>query len=217
MDKKQRARDLRNKGKTYTEISNELGIAKSTLISWISDIIPASTYFDRKAHLNRIQKMAVKKIISNRIERQAVLERQVHREVNEFFLNSTFQSKCLASMLYWAEGSKGRGTMIFANTDPILAKFFITLLRKGFSLNEEKFRIRLHLHHYHDIEKSKKFWADLLNVPLSQFGKIYIKERNRTKKFRENFAGICFIRYHSEPLRIELLALGKAIAKDMYP
>ena len=94
---------------------------------------------------------------------------------------------------------------------------FITLFRNCYHIKEKKLRVRLHLHHYHDIKRTQKFWSELLNIPIKQFGKIYIKKRSKTKKFRENFAGICFIRYHNENLRFEILEKAYSVADKLVP
>jgi len=120
-------------------------------------------------------------------------------------------------MLYWAEGTKlpKNAQIEFANTDPRMAFLFITLLRKCYTLDEEKLKARLHLHHYHDIKKAEKFWSELLDIPLKQFYKVYIKPRSKTKKFRRNFMGICFIRYGNTDLKHRILNTAYAIQEKI--
>ena len=115
----------------------------------------------------------------------------------------------MLAMLYSAEGARHKGVsgLKFANTDPKMAQLYITLLRKCYKLDESRFRIRLHLHYYHSIKKSKKIWSKLLNVPLDQFSKPYIKKRSKTKKFRKNFIGICFISYLDSNIRREIMEI----------
>lgn len=119
-------------------------------------------------------------------------------------------------MLYWAEGTKaGNGSAVFTNTDPILARFYLRLLRTSFVLDERKLRVRLHLHHYHDHSAALAFWSEQLGIPQSQFGRIYVKKRSTSKKFRQNFQGICFIVYHDVQVRRELMALGRLLADKL--
>ncbi|MDP3758171.1 MAG: hypothetical protein Q8Q86_00475, partial [Candidatus Daviesbacteria bacterium] len=87
------------------------------------------------------------------------------------------------------------------------------LLRKCYKIDEEKLRIRLHLHYYHRIKTAKKFWSDLLKIPLDKFGKIYIKKRSKRKRFRKNFMGICFINYLDSNVRKEVLEIGYQLQK----
>ena len=119
-------------------------------------------------------------------------------------------------MLYWAEGAKGEksGPIKFANTDPALAFLFISLLRSAYLLDEKKFRVRLHLHYYHNHTEAVAYWSNLLRVSKSQFGKIHVKKRSARKRFRKNFAGICFVVYHDTNVRDELTAIARAIGSQ---
>lgn len=103
--------------------------------------------------------------------------------------------------------------MKFVNTDPALAKLYISLLRSTYSLDENRIRIHLHLHYYHRHREAIAFWSKLLGVPGSQFGKIYVKKRSVLKRFRKNYQGICSIKYFDSSVRRELLSLGQQIAR----
>ena len=140
-----------------------------------------------------------------KIKRNEETKEKVARLLDDLDVNNQQLSRVILSMLYWSEGAKGGGSLTFANTDPKLCKLYIKLLRDSYKIDEQKIRVRVHVHHYHNISNTFRFWSDLLNVPLSQFGKPYIKPRSETKKYRENFAGICFIKYHSTSLKEEVL------------
>ena len=216
---KNRAKRLRKLGKSYGEISKSLGISKSTLHVWLHKIKSPGffTKKDRVEHLSRIRILAAKANKLKREERLDKIRQRVIKEVKKYDLSGLAFSKSLLAMLYWAEGSKGRGTLAFANTDPKLALLYLTLLRKSYPIDEEKVRVRLHLHWYHPVGETRKFWSKLLRISESKFGKIYTKKRSATKKFRKNFAGICFIKYHSEDLRFEVLEQASAIADRLVP
>ncbi|MEK7165241.1 MAG: hypothetical protein AAB874_00340, partial [Patescibacteria group bacterium] len=123
--------------------------------------------------------------------------------------------KSVLCALYWAEGSKNRGMLNFANTDPKLLKLFITLLRQCYKLDEQKFRIRLHLHWYHKEKELKIFWSKLLNIPVSQFNKTYRKKRSKERVFRKNIGGICFLRYNSDNLREQVMHYSQAFGEKI--
>ncbi len=216
---KNQARLLRKQNLSYGAIVKKLGVSRSTLFTWIGGMKRPGyiTASDMRLHMKRIQKLATIAIKRERVERLEAITARVKKEVSLFPIKNVTYLKSMLSMLYWAEGSKGRGQIIFANTDPRLALLFLTMLRKVYKIDESKLRVRLHLHSYHDVGKSRKFWSDLLQISESKFGKIYMKERSKTKKFRENFAGICFIKYYSENLRFEVLEVASHIAKRIVP
>jgi len=207
---KKKAEKLRASGKTYKEIRDLLNIPKSTLSNWFSKKF--SGIFDREkqlSHLAKIRPLAADAKKREKEKKQAILIKKISKEVKNYPLKNIGLLKSILSALYWAEGAKHEGVsgLRFVNTDPKLAKFYIALLRKCYKLDEAKFKIRLHLHYYHGIREAKKFWSDLLNIPLNQFTGIFIKKRSRKKRFRKNFMGICFINYSDSNIRKELLEL----------
>ncbi len=205
-----KAEKLRAGGKSYREIKTLLGVPKSTLSNWLSKKYPfAFTREEQLKHLSKIRPLAIAQkkreqdILANKLSRKVTLE------IKTYPLDNIGFYKTVLAALYWAEGAKHKGVsgLKFANTDPRLALFYISLLRKCYPTNPSKFRVRLHLHHYHKPKAAIKFWSELLTIPTAQFGKIYIKKRSKTKRFRKNFNGICFIAYLDSNIRKELLEI----------
>lgn len=211
---KEKVRALRLNGASYTEIRKEIAVPKSTLSNWCSDLpTPDHLYFkNRRQWLRDILKISNRVIKRKReVEVEEIALKAKHEVESWDFLKDKSVQKSFLSMLYWAEGQKLplRGAPVkFANTDPRLVLLFLTLLRKCYRLNESKLRVRLHLHWYHNIEKSRRFWSKLLDIDESKFAKVYIKRRSKTKRFRKNFAGICFVIYYSVDLRWEIVHTG---------
>lgn len=208
---KNEARILRVSGKTYKEITDKLGIPKSTLSTWFGKQIKGP--FDRKAqlaHLERIRPLALEAKRKDKEKQLRILKEKIDKEIKTFPLNDIGLYKSMLAMLYWAEGSKHEkvGGLKFANTDPRLLQLYMALLRKCYNINEERFRLRLHLHYYHRIKPTKRFWSEMLQIPLSQFNSTYIKKRSRRKRFRKNFMGICFVYYFSGDIRKDLMELA---------
>lgn len=209
---------LRAAGKSYSEIRRSHNIPKSTLSIWLGKKYPG--VFDRKAQLAHLKNARVKsaKSLQERTKMRILEAQAGAREIlTSLPISNIPYLKSLLAMLYWAEGTKFEGvdSMKFVNTDVRLAHLYITLLRKCFPINEARIRIRVHVHYYHDKEKVLKFWSRALKVPLKQFGKIYVKERSTTTKFRRNFMGICFIAYSDVHIFREIMALGPLISASL--
>lgn len=203
---------MRRSGKTYVQIQEQFKVPKSTLSVWFNKKYP-SNRSKQLQHLRRARVFATASIINARIARESVINKRSFNTAKDLPLDNTAVRKALLAMLYWAEGAKhaGVGGLRFVNTDPLLAELFIDLLRSSFSIQEANFKIRLHLHYYHKASEAVDFWSKKLRVPAERFGKIYWKQRSKTKKFRKNFMGICFIYYSSGEIRKEILSLGHAI------
>ncbi|OGG90158.1 hypothetical protein A3G12_03240 [Candidatus Kaiserbacteria bacterium RIFCSPLOWO2_12_FULL_54_10] len=201
-------------GKTYPEIREKFPIPKSTLSTWFKNAGKKPDRTRQLEHLKRIRPIAVATIHRKKEARVALATGIATRELNRLPLKNKSIQKALLAMLYWAEGAKSDMTGLrFVNTDPVLAKLYISLLRSTYALDERRIRIRLHLHYYHKHREAITFWSKLLKVPNSQFGKIYVKKRSVQRRFRKNFQGICFINYFDGAIRRELLSLGQQVAQ----
>jgi hypothetical protein len=210
------ARLARENGMSFGELSKKYGVAKSTLHYWLLSVDGSkAAYISRENWIKHIQPMGALANKNKRIEKLRLIDKKTYLEVHSDG-HIKQSKKALLAMLYWAEGAKGRGDVVnFANTDPLLSKLFIKLLRESFSLDESKFRVRLHLHHYHNENKVRKFWSDLLSVPEAQFGIIYRKTRGINKIYRKNSAGICFIRYNSLAVKEEIMSYARQLATTL--
>ena len=201
-------------GKTYPEIREKFFIPKSTLSVWFKNAGRKPDRARQLEHLKRIRPIAVATIHRNKEGRVALATGIAEKELERLPLKNKSVQKAFLAMLYWAEGTKSDNAGLrFVNTDPVLAKLYISLLRSAYSLDESRVRIRIHLHYYHRHREATAFWSKLLGVPGSQFGKIYVKKRSVLKRFRRNFQGICFINYFDRAVRRELLSLGQQIAQ----
>ncbi len=207
---------LRKAGKTYNEIRKIHPIPKSTLSVWLGE--KYAGIFDRKAqlaHLKRIQSLAAAKLHENKAARNTEYASRGIATAQLLPTEDIGFQKALLAMLYWAEGTKCATAcgLTFANTDPRLILLYISLLRNSYDVDEKKIRVRIHLHYYHNKRETRRYWSQLLNVPEDQFGKLYIKKRSKTRKFRKNFKGICIIRYGGNALLKEVLAIGETIGE----
>lgn len=217
----QKARRLRKSGQSFGEISKNLGISKSTLHFWLQDL-PSKYQLDKNAQLNHLhyaRLLANKARRTEKLLRTEIIQKNVKKEFKKFPFKNTLVQKAMAAFLYWAEGSKTTSQFKFANTDPALCLFFLTILRKAFYIDEKNIKIYLYLHYYHNVKQMKNFWSSLLKIPKNQFAKIYIKSRKNTSRKRKNFAGICFIRYGKggQKLKEEVLSIGHFIQETVAP
>lgn len=217
-DIKRIAAKLRKGGMSYVQIQREISVPKSTLCTWLGDKYPTdfseTTWLE---HLRRIRAIAATSIRAAKEKRDLVFTLQGKEMAKSVPHKDIAYMKSLLAMLYWAEGTKTWTVsgLRFANTDPKMILLYMAMLRKCYEIDEKKFRLRIHIHYYHDIEKTKRYWSRLTKIPLTQLGKIWIKPRSKTKKFRENFMGLCFISYLDSSIRKEILGFAYAIQEKI--
>ncbi len=170
----------------------------------------------QRKHLARARKIALKVIREKKAERESQALRIAHDTVNSLKILDKGIGASLLAMLYWAEGGKQIGNMKFTNTDPELVFTFLSLLRRNYPINEEKLHIALQIHSYHEEKKVIEFWSEKLQIPKTQFWKIYIKPRSgKRREYRRNFYGICNVHYSSTAIQRELLAIGKILSEKL--
>jgi hypothetical protein len=218
---KEKAINLRLRGKTYNEIADKLPVAKSTLSLWLKECpIPARSRAKarKKYFLKHVQALGAAANHQKKVEMCERLRKEARTEVGAIKIEDLLLAKSVLSALYWAEGSKNDSNGItFANTDPNLLKLFITLLRRCYDINEKRIRIRLNLHWYHSKEEVQQYWSRLLDIPIDQFKKTYVKKRSQTKRFRKNYMGICFIRYSDSKLQRSLMSFAISMGEHLAP
>ena len=210
---KERALQLRVRGKSYSEIKTTLGISKSTLSGWLKNY-PLS-----KKRLKELQSHSEKRIEHFRDtmarKRQKKINLQ-HKKVEQNIKNLSKRDLFIGGFfLFWGEGAKGRNSQVaLANTDPSIIKFFIQWLDL---LGVERTKIKFTLHLYRDmnIENELRFWSKELRVAQSQFHKPYIKNTNQSNiTYKTGFGhGTCNARYFNQELN-DYVLMGMKVIKD---
>ncbi len=212
---KEKALSLRRKGFSIKEIAKTLNVAQGTSSIWVRNVL-----LNKQAR-KRLEKrklicyynagIAWKQKRERRDQIALIGARAELQKINP----KKEELKLYCALLYWCEGTKGeRETVQFTNSDAELIKLFLTLLRKSFVIKEQKFRVALHLHSYHNEKKQNFFWSQLTKIPQSQFRKTYWKP-NTKKRIKDNYPGCIKIIYHDINIARELKAIFKEFARGM--
>jgi transcriptional regulator with XRE-family HTH domain len=151
-----KARDLRARGWSVREIERELGVARSSVSTWVRDVTLTPEQRQRL-----IAREGLGPVIA--AERRAAAARALRREHQEQGRRlarergASFAAGC---MLYWAEGGKGRNTVKLTNSDPDLVAAFLAFLREHFDVPNERVNIRCNLFadHLAAQQEIERFW-----------------------------------------------------------
>ncbi len=212
---KEKARRLRKKGFSLKEISEELGIAKSTASKWLAYIkleSKARKRLKERQILGQYKAQQIKKA-----KRKKLLSQYQKKAYGQLSLIRLDQKlfKLLSALLFWCEGGKNAKSHVeFINSDPVMIKVFVNLLRSAFNLDERKFRVLMHLHEYHNEEKQKEFWSKITKIPKNQFTKTYWKPHTKKRK-RENYPGCIRVSYYNAHIARQLHAWYNSFAKSL--
>ncbi len=182
---------LRQKGYTYNEILQQIPVAKSSLSLWLKDL-PLTAQEKHYLNSKRVRKMTAGRIRAaaanhqNSIERKAAQIPVIKQKFSRYKNDPCFQ---LGIGLYWAEGAKSSGGVFFTNSDPAMVDLMLNWFETYFELSRNSFRYRLYIHKPYMHENCEQKWAEILNVPLSQFTPTSIKPTNKGVKKRINYIG----------------------------
>lgn len=194
-------REARCNGASLRDLGRKFKISNSTISRWVHDIPSKEKLFLKSRELEERNK------------------NKFRASVDKIKLDKV-SSKILAAILYWCEGSKYPATnfVAFSNSDCKLVKSFLELMRLGFDLDENKFRVHLQLHTTHSEAVMIKFWSELLNIPKEKFYKSTITKPTKRMK-RIDYKGTCTVRYYDVKILFQLTGVFNEFANkvERYP
>lgn len=190
--KKEKARELRQRGMSYAEINKIVRVSKSTLSLWLRDIGLSEKQIKELKGRCKPRYIASKNRQARRIKLTRDIIKSAEIEALDKIKNPLFLS---GLMLYWAEGAKRSYEMIqFSNSDPNMISLMMKWFRKFCNVPEHKFRIQIHTHNLHSNAEVKKYWSKMTGIPTNQFHKLMIKKTSLSHRKNILYNGTCCIR-----------------------
>lgn len=216
---RQKAIELRKKGKTYTEIRKKLGISRSTLSDWLSKLPLTSEQFkqlEKSQKNNKVLGIEKTRIVKQK-KRESRIRATYNNQKNYWGKLSRRELEIAGIFLYWGEGNKRLdGSVSLNNTDPMVMKFTLFWLMYGLKVPIEKIKIDLHLYSDMNIEEEKYFWSKQLKISINQFRKPYVKNSTRSNIDQKGFGhGTCTLVVNDVRLKEKVMMSIKALA-DFY-
>lgn len=182
-----KAIQLRKQGLSYNEIKKEIPVAKSTLSFWLKNILLKPEH-QKRLYTKQIEILA-KGPKSQRERRLREIEEIIQKAEKEIKLPLSFESyRLMGVALYWAEGSKSKMCNI-TNSDPYFILFIVRWIESIFKIPAKNLKARLNIYPQQNEIKIKKFWSDLTNIPLKNFGKSYVKPLSKGYKKNNLYYG----------------------------
>lgn len=178
---KQLALELRNQGKSYSEIHSILKVAKSTLSYWLHDeVITSKQRFSLLEKQQRGRIKGAQKRKDWRIAKEQIIFTKAAKEIPGI---SEKELWLLGTIAYWCEGSKQKagnisGRVIFANSDPFLIKLFVKWIKEICNISENRLVYTLYIHETGDLDAALNYWSQFLGVNRSYFAKTVLKKHN---------------------------------------
>lgn len=204
---KEKVFELRRLGKSYKQISRELGIPISTLAGWLKNEPWSQEIKNRLSiKVSLANSRALELMAQANRERWKLRHEEYRTAAVKEFEKLKNNSLFLAGlMLYWGEGEKQQKSsqVRLGNSDPEMLKLFYLFLTKSLKISPDKIFAWLLL--YPDLVDStqKNFWSKATGIPLNRFKKsIYIKGRDPKKRMSY---GVCTVVVSSRELKERVL------------
>lgn len=218
-DRKSKAALLRRSGKSYREISAELGVPLSTLSFWFRNEPWAQEIGKRLREQNTQKGMLglAKHMRARSFALQFQYAKAKQEAAAEFKTLKKNPLFVAAISLYWGEGDKASlYNCRLTNVDPQMILIFRRFLTEIGNVPEEKIRYWLLL--YPDLDESscKDYWIEKAKIPKASFTKsIRIQGRHSTKKVAYGVGTVVFSsRYFKEKLLVWTLLLAEELTTD---
>lgn len=187
------ARSLRAEhGTPVKQLAQLLKVSPATISLWIRDIKISSAQQQRnKSRAGKVRGDTWRDL--NRV-RRAVYQVEGRRRAR--LKDPMHLAGC---MLYWAEGSKGRNSVVLTNSDPHLLRFFRQFLRKSLGVVDGDLSIRLNVYLGNGLALAaiEDYWLGLLELPRTALRKDSINHFPTSSSGRKTNAlpyGVCTIR-----------------------
>lgn len=193
---RQEAIRLRLKGRSFSEIYEELGIAKSTLSGWLKDVVLSDGALLRLQ--GRVRQGTLNGLVKRNKLQTAVAQKRAGelRSVSKSLVIKLNKKDLLllGAALYWAEGYKrpivryGREltshSISFVNADPHMIKAFVSFLKVILNIPSEKIILYMRLYPQINELHARRYWKGVTGLPSSCFRKASFLITNASKGHR---------------------------------
>jgi len=174
---KKEAISLRKRGYTYSYISKELSVSKSTLSDWLHNIpFNPNKYTIKKILKARLSSGVYK--YKTKIVSLKKAELQAKKDISDF---SKRDLEMLGLGIYIGEGGKTNGITRIINSDPRVIKLMIKWLKVSFGVDRKQIKIRLYIYPDNQEDECIKYWSKQTKISTTQFFKSTIDRRTDKK------------------------------------
>lgn len=195
---KQRAISMRRHGASVRDIEKRLGVQRSTLSYWFTKV-PLS-----KHHLKLLKKRADNALVKARVEavkwhnaqkaaRMDLACTQAIKTIKNIDFNDDAIAELALAILYLGEGAKKSVATGLGNSDPLVLRFFISMLQRLYNVPVSDMRCYLHLRADQDPKKMIRYWSSALEIPPRNFRKPILDKRTAGRATYPHYKGVCII------------------------
>jgi hypothetical protein len=92
-----------------------------------------------------------------------------------------------------------------------MIRFFCAWLRRFFTIEEARLRMRIYLHEGLDLEAAEAFWSNATGIPTKQFGAPYRAAADATRRSNKHEYGCAYVGYSCVRTHREVMSVVRAL------
>ena len=164
---------MRQEGWSYSDISSQLNIPKSTLSGWFRST-PYTPNKEVRARIKTGQGTYGVRRHAERLAEVGMLNNQGLKEIGELSKRDLWM---IGIGLWLGEGSKTLEQIRLVNSDPNIIRLFIRWLKEICSLEDVNITVAMHLYPDSNEQECRQYWISVTHLPIAQFRKTQIDLR----------------------------------------
>lgn len=217
---KEQAIQLRRTGFSIRQIEQKLGIPRSTLSGWFKNVKVPDKYKKilYENWKNALKHARGKAALWHKAQKEKRMEKArngAEQVLDLIDADNIAILELTLALLYLGEGTKKNDETAIGNSDPLILKFFITILKKVYNVKDEQIRWQLNLRADQNPEEMKIFWAKELKLPIENCRHVSLDSRTRGKKTYDHYKGVCQVRCGKVEIERKLVYLSILFCKKV--
>jgi len=213
IQKKEEAIRLRKLGMSLREVEDTLHIPRSTLSYWFRDVeLPAKhrRTLARKAGLalSKARIEAVKWHNAQKTERLRQAADAASQTLSRIDTADNTVAEIALAMLYLGEGTKKSDITAMGNSNPMVLKFFVSMLERLYRVPRTDMRCEIHIRADQKPDTVTKYWSDTLEISRRNFSKPSIDKRTAGKPTYPDYNGVCVVRCSRVAIQRKLMYIA---------
>jgi transcriptional regulator with XRE-family HTH domain len=196
------ARRLRaQEGLAIRVIAERLGVSKSSVSTWTRDIELTEEQHERLREANPIYNRQSRGQQSRRATARAA--RLAAQEDGRAQAGQRDPLHIQGCMLFWAEGSRRRNSVVFTNSDVEMHRLFLRFLRWcGVRDDQVALTVNCHLNNGLTLDEIEAWWLARLGLPATCLRAASVNRPSSASRWRRNILvhGTACLRVDSTPL-----------------
>jgi len=217
---KSKAVRLRKSGKSIRFIEGKLGIPKSTLSGWFKNI-ELSTKQKKvlKDNWNKSLVIARSRAVLWHNQQKENRIKIAKEEASDLLkkLNTSDNNilDIALAFLYLGEGFKKSTETGIGNSDPLILKFFVSVLGKNYKIVPARIKCELHLRADQNPNEMRNYWSRTLGIPIENFKSTSIDYRTKGTVTYPHYKGVCVLRCGNIAIQRKLVYFSEIFCKKI--